>query len=745
MMHRLRLRRLLILSGALAFGMGAVSARADTSIVNTAHAQWGAANGRASVDSNAVILPLTQDPGATLTVLHPDAGSSAKTDYRASICRTAGQATPLGTPGSAGSTSIGLSPASAIHPGETFYFKLAAPFANRDAAAIDTLTAVVTTKSGDRETLTIYETGIDTGIFMGSLVTQATPPKPVVGDCRLSLADGDQIMVEAQGAIGATPIATATVDVLIDPYGLLFDSEDGSPVSGVNVTLIDATTGLPAKVFAPDGTTRWPSTVVSGQTVTDSAGNLYPLPDGEYRFPLTPPGNYRLRITTTEPYTAPSKITAAQLGDLTRPDGGVLTIVDASYGGSFALINEAPVRIDVPLDRPAVAVGVTKTASRSTASPGDAILYTITARNTDPLHAKRGVSVVDALPAALRLRKDSVRVDGVSDPTAVNLGSDGRQITISIGQMAPLQTHVITYALEVKPDAPEGQAVNTARSSDSRGASSLASVSVRITKETIAARMTLIGRIIEASCQTQLPFTIGVPGIRVMLEDGSYAVTDRDGRYHFEGLIPGTHVAQIDAASVAGAWTFVDCARSTRAAGSATSRFVEGQGGTLAVADFHAVRGPVAASVKTAPKLVSDREAAGAERNWFAGGTASIAWLYPDIDTNPRAPVVRVAIRHLPGQAVQLSANVPVDAISLDGTRDDASKAFSVTLWRGIPLAGDTTTLKAVVTDANGRTVSTLERVVHYSGTPARAEFLADHSNLVADGIHRPGHRGTHA
>ena len=34
-----------------------------------------------------------------------------------------------------------------------------------------------------------------------------------------------------------------------------------------------------------------------------------------------------------------------------------------------------------------------------------------------------------------------------------------------------------------------------------------------------------------------------------MLEDGSYAVTDYQGRYHFEGVDPGLHVVQVDQAA----------------------------------------------------------------------------------------------------------------------------------------------------------------------------------------------------
>ena len=39
-------------------------------------------------------------------------------------------------------------------------------------------------------------------------------------------------------------------------------------------------------MLAADGVTPWPSTVYTGQSVTDGAGVVYQLLPGEYRFPL---------------------------------------------------------------------------------------------------------------------------------------------------------------------------------------------------------------------------------------------------------------------------------------------------------------------------------------------------------------------------------------------------------------------------------------------------------------------------
>ena len=94
---------------------------------------------------------------------------------------------------------------------------------------------------------------------------------------------------------GGAAVARKQVDILVDPFGIAFDSRDGTPVSEVRITLIDAATGQPALVFGDDGISSYPSTIVTGQSVTDSGGMRYDYPAGDYRFPLVRPGRYRLR------------------------------------------------------------------------------------------------------------------------------------------------------------------------------------------------------------------------------------------------------------------------------------------------------------------------------------------------------------------------------------------------------------------------------------------------------------------
>src|SRR5207249_4508756 len=38
----------------------------------------------------------------------------------------------------------------------------------------------------------------------------------------------------------------------------------------------------------------------------------------------------------------------------------------------------------------------------------------------------------------------------------------------------------------------------------------------------------------------------GIPGVRLYIEDGSYVITDSEGKFSFYGLTPRTHVLKVD-------------------------------------------------------------------------------------------------------------------------------------------------------------------------------------------------------
>ena len=138
-------------------------------------------------------------------------------------------------------------------------------------------------------------------------------------DCVLTVTEDDRVRIETTD--GTATASSNEVAVLIDPFGTAFDSGTGEPVGGVTVTVVDADTGRPAEVFGDDGRSAYPSTVRTGESVTDAGGARYVLAPGDYRFPLLRPGRYRLRDAPPGPYTAPSTVARAALALLRQPGG----------------------------------------------------------------------------------------------------------------------------------------------------------------------------------------------------------------------------------------------------------------------------------------------------------------------------------------------------------------------------------------------------------------------------------------
>jgi uncharacterized repeat protein (TIGR01451 family) len=721
----------------------AAVAAAHRTISNIATVEWGGEGDRRQLQSNRVdvIVPRQDNQSVSLRTFHIAQGG-VQTSLTGSSCSVAGlSARSTGSANSAPAISDApIVETSQIRAGEPLIIEVARASANRDALAAERLSVVLQTAGADHEQLVLIETGIDTGLFVGVIATIGSPPAPTEGDCRLSVRPGERLALELLDNGGASVVATAFVNVLVDPYGIAFDSRDGRPVSGTRVTIVDAGTGQPAAVFGDDGLSTYPSTVVTGETVIDSSGRVYDYAAGDYRFPLMRPGRYRLVVQPPAPYSAPSVADPAELAALRRPDGGPFAIAAGSFGGDIVLSDPAPVRVDIPLDRPTAPLLLAKTASRAVAEAGDLIQYRVTVRNPDAANATGAITLTDLLPRQMRLRPGSVRIDGGDAPEGLTMAAD--RMTVLIAPLAGGASTSLTYVLEVSPDARDGDAINQVQAVDSRGGSTAsADAVVRIGSETIAGRMTIIGRLTDGGCATDPARARGIAGVRILLEDGSYAVTDTDGRYHFEGVQPGTHVVQLDDASLPAGLGAVDCARNTRSGGRAFSRFLEGQGGSLKRVDFRAATmsgGAAAKAVRaTRPAPPSDAVAAGAERDWLQGQQPGAEWLFPELNHNPRAPVVRVAIKHLKTHSIRLFANGrPVDPRSFDGTRRDGE--IAVSLWRAVPLEKRTTLFSAEIVDAAGAVVERLERPVHFGASPIQAQLLRDRSMLVADGVTRP-------
>jgi len=162
-------------------------------------------------------------------------------------------------------------------------------------------------------------------------------------------------------------------------------------------------------------------------------------------------------------------------------------------------------------------------------------------------------------------------------------------MSLAVGERA-----TITYVAEIVGGQSNQELTNRATAYSSGGLLSNEATSTIILREDLfRSTATIVGRVLEADCSQEFyAEDQGVANIRIYLEDGRYGVTDAGGRFHFEGLTPGTHVAQLDTTTVPEWFDIIGCEDTTGFSGSADSQFVKLSQGSLLRADFYLKRKP---------------------------------------------------------------------------------------------------------------------------------------------------------
>ncbi|MGB5336075.1 MAG: OmpA family protein [Woeseiaceae bacterium] len=476
---------------------------------------------------------------------------------------------------------------SAYNIGEAAFIRLVDSDQNLDYQQIDYVTVIVSnTLSGDTETIQLSETGLDTGVFSGYVPLGSGAPIP--GDCVLRGPPTSGITVAYVDPVDSTD--TAQASAILDPVQRVFESRTGTVISGSTIEIVDALTGLPATVYGNDGISQFPSSIVSGGTVTDSSGTSYVFGPGEYRFPVVPDGDYRLLVTPPANYIAPS---AASIAELQSLPGAPYALSPASFGNQFTKSGDLSFAIDIPLDPLSSALFLQKRTLTTVASPGDFVRYELLLENASSTGVANDIRIVDQLPPGLRFVPGSVQIDG-ADAADPFIGPDHRVLEFSVTTLPIAGRTQIFYVVEVIGGQSDKELVNTATAFAAGGLVSNESTAlIRLTEDLFRTTATLVGRVLEADCsQSSFGEEQGVANIRVYLEDGRYAVTDAGGRYHFEGLTPGTHVAQLDTFTVPAYLDVIGCGDTPGYAGRADSQFVKLSRGSLKRADFFVRRKP---------------------------------------------------------------------------------------------------------------------------------------------------------
>ncbi len=495
---------------------------------------------------------------------------------------------------------------------EPIFVRVVSYGANTNAAVADTIVVTLATnQSGDREVLQLTETGPSTGVFVGAISTvfSALESGAISNDGHITVTPDEEtitgIYIHTDCNTGAS-IASSSSG-LIDPYGVVFDSATGAPVNGAKITLIDTATGLPAIVYCDDQVTVLPQPLTSGAPTACDAT----MGAGSYRFPQVAAGSYRLVVVPPAGHVFPSAVASASLPAVVGLPADVPSVLGnpgltpgASYGGVFTLWGPA-LKVDIPVDSGSNTLTIQKTADKAVVSTGEYVPYNLNISNNSAV-ALTGVQVADHVPVGFRYQKGSVKLDGVVTNEPL-ISADGSTLTFTLN-MAAAGKATVRYVLEVTAGARTGTAENTATAVGGV-TSNTGRASVLVREDLYRNKAILIGRVIDVSrpdneefanpndtksvCDDKVDNDFrGLAKARVVMQDGTYVLTDREGRWHIDNLRAGTHVVQLDLDSLPKDYEVVDCEQNDRFAGRLYSQFVNLQGGSLWRADFHVRKKP---------------------------------------------------------------------------------------------------------------------------------------------------------
>ena len=477
--------------------------------------------------------------------------------------------------------------ASSYNGGEPLFLRLDDADQNLDFQVLDTAAVtVVNVATGDAEAIQLTETGPNTGIFAGFV--PSANAAAISTDCVLQGSLDSSVRVTYTDPVDAADVAEA--NAILDPVSIVFESRSGSIVDGVQIELVNALTGAPAVVYGNDGISAFPASITAGATVTDSSGTSYAFGPGEYRFPVVPDGDYRLIVTPPDDYAAPS---SANISDLQRLPGAPFALGPASFGEPFTQSGDFSFDWDIPLDPQESALFLQKRTTTTIAAPGDFVRYELVLENASVVGAVANIQIVDRLPTGMRFVPGSVSIDGEDAPDP-ETGPDPGLLEFTLPVLAIDERASIFYVVEVVSGTREDELVNRATAFAGGGlVSNEATATIRLKEDLFRSTGTIIGRVLEGDCgQVAFSEEQGVADVRVYLEDGRYAVTDAGGRFHFEGLKPGTHVAQLDTTTVPDYLDVAGCDDAPGFAGRADSQFVRLSRGSLLRADFYLLRKP---------------------------------------------------------------------------------------------------------------------------------------------------------
>lgn len=285
--------------------------------------------------------------------------------------------------------------------------------------------------------------------------------------------------------------------------------------------------------------------------------------------------------------------------------------------------------LDIPVDGGLLGgLFIQKTVLRTIVEIGELLDYNVTLKNNTGYALNQSdVLLTDTLPAGFTYVAGTARKDGVAlaDP----IGGAGPKLVFNIGRMNKDQSVKVTYRVRVGPGALQGDGVNQVIASYRVGGSStqysesnMATAKVTIVGGVFTDSAYILGKVFTDCNNDGIQNAnadkreVGVPGVRMYLEDGTNVISDSEGKFSIYGLSPRTHILKIDRTTLPAGVTVADLGKlSNRNLGKGDSRIVDLKNGELQKVDFAIT----ACTDKVLNAISERRTAAAALKDEFEG------------------------------------------------------------------------------------------------------------------------------
>lgn len=350
------------------------------------------------------------------------------------------------------------------------------------------------------------------------------------------------VNVATVSADNASASATTSTNVFAGVADIVFDGYTQAPVAGARVTLLDSsgTPMLPSVSSGANGAYGFNlplSTIGSGATyfLTVAAPNYLNRRIELQLAPSATPGFYNVVLTSLDGQP------------LAIAGGFTLTTSNVKLADLLGIFGNLPLFASR-------SITVNKTVDRAAAAAGDALTYTVTVQNQTPA-TLFALVVNDVLPPDMTYVRGTARVEGTPLEPIVS----GRSLIWTLSQLAAGETQTITYATTILASAAVGSTLTNVATASAPGpgggtVTGSGSASVQVLDGPFTPRRVVTGRVFLDVARTGY-FTRGdkpLAGVRVVMEDGSFAVTDTNGLFSFPSVRPGEHVLRLDPLTIPG-------------------------------------------------------------------------------------------------------------------------------------------------------------------------------------------------